>query len=177
MQANLRNVKLINGYNTIKLKAEQGITQWLCEMCSKQDSCKIRRAFVSVYDKVKTPIRSCNEFEPLISFVPPHKGFDRYFNTVRMHSAWARRVYEGQTVGFYCVKNQEIFGTGVIERVLVCDMQEVKNVHCRFSHLWGDDKVTCDDVADLFERKLKNMYGSGFIKNAKDFSVLYIRPK
>lgn len=173
--ANLRNVKLADGINTIKIASEKKVEQWLCEMCGELKTCKVKKCMDKLFDTIEAPVRSCKSFVPLIGFNPPHKGFDRPFNTIRLGPAWSRRVYKGQRVALYCTEESKIFGYGEIVDVKEASTEEMMKKHAKFNHIWGDTNRKRSAGEDML-KKLINMYGPNYVKRSDSFSVIYIKP-
>lgn len=176
MNSNLRKVKLLEtGNYTIARQQELIETDELCNYCGLSENCQIRNYLVEKKEIVDLKIRTCYSYRPLLSFKPPHLGFDgEETNTFRMGPAWFERVKIGQCLTLFDTALQRPFGEARVTRIYKGSLVDMCQQHAHRNHLML--QTPAEEAVLKMPKVLANMYGGGFVANAKFFSVVYFKP-
>ena len=148
---------------TLKIHDELGYTMktGMCSRCGHNDLCH------SQSDEVQT----CAAYMPVLAF-QSLAGCELSFNTVRLGSAWSKRVTPGKTVALVN-KAGEKLAEAVVEAVRVGPRTQMIAEHAAANHLMVARKAQKPN-AEL-TRVLRNLYGPNFLARAETMSVIYLR--
>lgn len=148
---------------TLKVHDELGYTMktGMCSRCGRNPLC------ASQSDEVST----CTAYMPVLAF-QSLAGCELSFNTVRLGSAWSKRVKPGQTVALVN-KAGEKLAEATVEAVRVGPRELMIAEHGAANHLMVARKATRPN-ADL-TRVLRNLYGPNFLARAETMTVIYLR--
>jgi len=182
---NMRRLKRIPAENgltfTLETRQEQLKDNLLCNYCGWKekvegyDSCK-------KYQKLKrfgtqglgVVIRSCNIYQPILTFRPPLGQYEGSFNTFRLGEAWYNRVSPGVICTLYNTVSGEVFGKAQVTETYHGDLGEMCEDHAHNNHLFiGEDEKKS---ADKMLHAIKQAYGHILDKKGKNpmCSVIYL---
>lgn len=148
---------------TLKVHEEHGYTMKtaMCSRCGYNELCGSKSDEVS----------ACKAYEPVLAF-QSLAGCELSFNTVRLGSAWSKRVKPGTTVALVN-KAGEKLASAVVEAVRVGPRTQMIAEHAASNHLMIARKAQRPN-AEL-TRVLRNLYGPNFLARAETMTVIYLR--
>lgn len=173
--------RLENGQFTTATKGElDRLNETLCAGCGAMNMCPVLKAADSVRDSaiakaygVKGAIKVCASFAPIFEF-QKSKGLDLdSFNTVRLGSAWHKRLRVNDRVSVNS-KKEGFLGFYIVTRLELCSMDELLEKHAAYNHMTIG--LEPDIVNHELLKALRSGYGSGYVARAESFSVIYMRP-
>lgn len=169
---NYTNVKRVGEYFSITNKQEsQRLDIELCTKCAALKTCSTRRKLKN-QKAIIAPVKRCNIFKPYIGF-SALDGLDaEEYNTVRVYSAWANRLREGDTVTIYDSLNDQVIEDRRVSRVYSGPKQEMLDEHAKFNHACLS--IESDHPQFLKELLIRSM-GKNFFNASDTASVIYLQ--
>lgn len=182
--ANMRRLKRIPADDglvyTLETEAEQRKDNLLCNYCgfklptAGHKGCKRFKELASHSGKgLGVIVRTCNIYQPILTFRPPLGAYEKEFNTFRLGSAWYNRVSKGTIVALYNVQSGEIFAKAEVTRMFHGALEEMCEEHASRNHLFIGDKK--GNVAERMEKGIRQAYGHIVKDSSVPCSVLYMR--
>lgn len=181
----MRSLKRIPGPNerliyTLENKTEQSNSKVLCDHCGAKTAsvgfpaCKTREALQHNSHKgIKLLIRACPDFEPLLTFRPPLKGFEGEFNTFRLGTAWYYRIGPGVTASLVDTSTNAVFGKAKVIEAIVGPLAEMCEEHAASNHaMLGVDPAL---AAVKMKKLIRQSYGMVEIDETSEVTVIYLR--
>lgn len=175
---NYRNLKFDpdTGYS-INTKAVHEKLENLCDSCGRRlkgsGGCLAFNSMKRLQAKgvAAMPV-SCKEFVPMINFaVTDHLDRDGLMNTMRLNGAWAGRCQPGGWVALVD-KQGEPLRFAVVRQSFAVGREVALRDHAERNHMALARGLKGKEAAEFMRRTLKNVYGTGFFKNAKQISVI-----
>lgn len=109
----------------------------------------------------------------VIGFSPPMMGFSGSFNTIRLGGAWAKRVSGGERILLMDIKNSAIFGSAVVEKVVVGKLNEVAIYHAANNHNQKD--LDAGGAPERLIAGFKKRYGPAKCSDTSKVTIIYMR--
>jgi hypothetical protein len=166
---NMRRLKRIPAQSgltfTLETAQERKKDNLLCNYCGWKEA-------VAGYDQCQTYsgleglrqeqglgiiIRTCQEFQPVLTFRPPLGQYESEFNTFRLGSAWYNRVSPGTIVALYDTTEQEIFGKAQVLETHHGSLQDMCEEHAHNNHLFLDRDPS--EAPEAMYGAISKMYG------------------
>jgi hypothetical protein len=120
-------------------------------------------------------VKSCQVYQPILTFRPPLLGLEGNFNTFRIGAAWAHRVAPGVIVGLGDRANGDrIFGKAIVRKVFYGDYETMCRKYAKDNHMLVESKMTRKAAAEKMAKIMRNAYGKIVVENAEDISVIYM---
>lgn len=109
----------------------------------------------------------------VIGFIPPMQGLEGSFNTFRLGGSLAKRLNVGDQVFLMDEKTKVVFGTAIVEDILVGQLGELCLIHGAKNHL---ELANAEEGASerLF-KYLQRIYGPHIATHVKKACVIYLR--
>lgn len=170
--SDMKWVKLVDGKHTVEPASHRTNRKELCEHCGISSVCKARSKLIEMEQlhKLKLGIRSCGQFRITLTF-RSNVGMDEVFNTIRLGSAWARRVEPGQIVNLRTTKGDKI-GIGEVISKYVAEFDDALSDHAHMNHV-GIGK---ENPVDVVKKELITAHGKNFVARADVLSIIYVKP-
>ena len=148
---------------TLKIHDELGYTMknGMCSRCGSNPLCASQ----------SSEVQTCTAYEPVLAF-QSLAGCELSFNTVRLGSAWSKRVTPGSIVALVN-KAGEKLAEAVVEAVRVGPREQMIAEHAGSNHLMVARKAQRPN-AEL-TRVLRNLYGPNFLVRSETMTVIYLR--
>lgn len=185
LKTNMRSLKRIPGPNdrlvyTLETKLQEARSKVLCDHCGHRaavagfPACETRtRLLENSQDGVKLLIRTCPDFEPLLTFRPPLKGFEGEFNTFRLGTAWYYRIGPGVTAALVDTSTSTIFAKAKVVDVVTGPLADMCEEHAQYNHaMFGLDP---DEAAEKMRKLIRQSYGMAEVDESSDVTVIYLR--
>jgi len=153
VDANLRYVVLEED-SLYRLRRKSGS---LCDHCGIRNSCNAH----------SNSVKTCSTYMPVIKFFDM-KGTDKPFNTMRLRSAWFKRVIKGQTVALVDKDNQ-VAGTALVTGKHVDTKENVLHSYYKENHMKPESP-------DEMEKILRRCNGNLFVNLAEEITVIELEP-
>lgn len=163
--SNMRRLKRIPGKDgltfTLETKQEQLKDNLLCNYCGWKekvegyDACKkYKRMERFGVQGLGVVIRSCDIYQPILTFRPPLGQYEESFNTFRLGSAWYNRVSPGTICALYNTVSGEIFGKAQVTETHHGDINEMCDEHAHNNHLFigGDPEEASGKMVDAIRQ-------------------------
>ncbi len=181
----MRSLKRIPGPKerliyTLENKGEQAKSKILCDHCGARDAapgyeaCKIYKDLHdNSHEGIKLLVRTCPDFEPLLTFRPPLIGFEGEFNTFRLGTAWYYRIGPDVRTALVDTSTNTIFAKAIVTDVFVGSLAEMCDEHAYMNHtMIGLDQ---DDASQKMRKVIKQVYGMAGIDDSSQMTVIYLR--
>lgn len=107
----------------------------------------------------------------VIDFSPPMEGFESFFNTFRLGTAWSKRVQVGERVLLMDNKLHTVFGIAEVVSIKVGPLGAMAAMHAAFNH---NQLGKADPARRLIEGTIKR-YGPHRTNVDKKYTVIYLR--
>lgn len=181
----MRSLKRIPGPNerliyTLENRTEQNNSKVLCDHCGAKTAaagfpaCKTREAIQQNSHKgIKLLIRACPDFEPLLTFRPPLKGFGGDFNTFRLGTAWYYRIGPGVKASLVDTSTNTVFGKAEVVEAVVGPLAEMCEEHAANNHAMLDIDPAL--AAEKMKKLIRQSYGMVEIDETSEVTVIYLR--
>lgn len=162
--------RLKGGVFTVDKASDSGRT--LCDYCATA-CCDVRAMLDETAARgTITLTSSCISYQPPLLFQNQHGLFDGS-NTLRLGSAWYKRVKKGDWIGLVDARSKEVFGEAKIGRVVCGTRDEIIAKHSRKNHLYFQDDIGKMEAAIKMRKLLPAIYGNLIFKNATTATVIY----
>lgn len=110
---------------------------------------------------------------PVVGFIPPVVGLEGEFNTIRLGGAYAKKLKEGDTVFLMDQKSLMVFGTAIVQRVLLGTLKSMCEEHGSANHTeLNNDAVGAPER--LF-KLVQKIYGPHIANETKKSCVIYMK--
>lgn len=176
MDMNLRSLRRQPGGGfTFVPKSQEGNRRNACDHCCLAEKCRVK-ANNDIHRSwgAGVIVQTCLEYQPPIGFQDA-KGLWDGANTLRLGSAWCKRVKTGDKVGLVNTKTGEVIGSATVSRVKCGPRDSIIFSHSKYNHLLISDKHTKRDAAAAITKMLPNIYGNLVWKNAKTATAIYFK--
>lgn len=186
LNTNMRHIKRIPGEGqlvyTLGDSREIPVKEILCNYCGWRDDlegydkCSI---FAEVQGRkaigVKTVLKHCRFFQPILMFKDSDGRFDGTFNTFRLGSSWYNRVSPGSVCVLYATATNQIFGKAVVTETHHGSLEEMCEEHAINNHAI-ESGLNKEQAAALMYAAIGDAYAPlmGDAENMKS-SVIYLR--
>lgn len=170
---NLRSLRKDGEKFTVSPKSVLDKQRHLCNHCAYNSDCKhAKRAADARQEMIESRVLECAGYSTPIGFSDLTGLDSEDFNTLRLGSAWAKRVEDQQEVGLVCTKTGELVGRKKVVRVVVGPKDQIVKDHAYKNHLMlGKKKRT---AAIEMAKKLPNIYGNLIYKNNDMMTAIYL---
>jgi hypothetical protein len=185
LNTNMRSLKRIPGPNerliyTLENRAEQNNSKILCDHCGAKTAaagfpaCKTREAIQQNSHKgIKLLIRACPDFEPLLTFRPPLRGFEGEFNTFRLGTAWYYRIGPGVKASLVDTSTNQVFGKAEVIEAIVGPLAEMCGEHAMNNHAMLG--IAPELAAEKMKKLIRQSYGMVEMDESSEVTVIYLR--
>ena len=143
----------------------------LCDYCGQIATCRLKHKKAINWEKKS--LKDCTEFQPVLTFRPPLKGFDGYFNTFRLGPAWSKRLVGGVIVALFDTKNGHVFAKAKVIETFIGDKCDMALKHGKNNHLMVDHQCE-DSVQDKMLKILRNAFGKLIYESHSQATVIYL---
>ncbi len=169
---NYANVKRDGQFFSIATKPErERFNVELCDKCANVKACSIKKKLDKL-TAVRVPVKQCAVFSPYITF-SALDGLDLpQYNTIRPHSAWAKRLSVGDKVVAYNSKTKSVIDTRTVTQVTHGPKAQMLQEHARFNHTVLNQDI--DDPVAHLTKVLINSMGKNFYNASDELSVIYL---
>jgi len=158
MEVNLSLVRGEKGRSFLPpTTVKRGIT--ICQYCTMEPHCEL------------SAVESCSLFVPPIGFRSIH-GLEARFSTIRMGSAWSRRVKRGSIVGLVQLDPLKRIGLARIRRIQSGSLDEMVLASAHTNHTYLGLKMTKAEKREKLRRLVRNLHGSFVLEPGQQFTVL-----
>ncbi|MCG5512785.1 hypothetical protein [Ectothiorhodospira shaposhnikovii] len=148
-------------------------TRLLCDHCGRQGRCLDEAGRREIFDHLR--IKSCHRFIPIFAFRPPLVGFEDEFNTFRMGTAWARRIFPGSVVTLLDTKSESLFAAASVTRVYSGSIDDMATLYAAQNHLAKAGLIEKDNAAQSMKATLRKMYGNLIYSQNKNATVVFMK--
>lgn len=107
----------------------------------------------------------------VIDFSPPMEGFESFFNTFRLGTAWSKRVQVGERVLLMDNKLHTVFGAAEVAAIHVGKLGEMAAQHAALNH----NQLGKEDAAGRLIEGTIRRYGPHRTNVDKKYTVIYLR--
>lgn len=180
--SNMRRLKRIPADGklvyTLETEADRKRDNLLCHYCAWKLpfdgylQCPTFKRLYHYSDNIGLLVRTCSEFQPILTFRPPTRGLDRTFNTFRLGTAWANRLSAGNTVGLMDAVEQKMLGKARVLSVFSGHIQEMCDEHADQNHaMLGTDRAT---ASERMMKLIRQSYGKLPLAQTDQVTVIYL---
>jgi hypothetical protein len=185
LKTNMRSLKRIPGPNdrlvyTLETKLEEARGKVLCDHCGFRNAtagysaCITRaRLLENSQEGVKLLIRTCPDFQPLLTFRPPLRGFEDDFNTFRLGTAWYYRIGPGVKAALVDTSTNAIFAKAEVVDVVTGPLAEMCEEHAQYNHAMLH--LNPDEAAEKMRKLIRQSYGMVEVDESSEVTVIYLR--
>lgn len=109
-----------------------------------------------------------------LDFAPPFVGLDRkIFNTIRLGTAWSKRLKPKDEVYIQSSKDKLITSKATVESVEVGTVGELLLLHAQYNH----NEIESEDglAAERLYKFMLKLYGPHIVNLQKKATVIYLR--
>lgn len=152
----------------------------ICDHCAATKpvvgfkSCGIFEANKALAKNNISPIyKSCAFFQPTISFRPKIVGVDGRFNTIRIGSAWSRKLHPGVVVALMNSETSEVFAKAEVESVVLGPLEQMLHLHARYNH--SVLTVPSEEAPARLKSAIAKAYGEKVLEGNPETSVIYLK--
>lgn len=159
--------------------APQGVlssAEPLCGYCGA-DACKIKEAIAAALrgGTADAPVMRCRAFVPVISFSVLDGVNLEAWNTIRIGTAWSRRLAPGSKIAVMDLKLGRIVREMRVERVVTGTIGSLCDGHGFMNHAALAKGWPGSVAGEQMRRVLRNAYGSRFAAPDKDATAIYLK--
>ena len=170
---NLRSLRKDGEKFTVSPKSVLEKQRHLCSHCAYSSDCKhAKRSAEARQELIESRVLECGGYSTPIGFSNLTGLDSESFNTLRLGSAWAKRVQDGQEIGLVCTKTGELVGRKKVVRVVVGPKDRIINDHAYKNHLMLGMKRGA--AAKKMAKVLPGIYGNLIYKNNKMMTAIYL---
>lgn len=185
LNTNMRSLKRIPGPDkrliyTLENKSEQGKAKLLCEHCGARTpagsypACDVHESLRRHQDAgIKLLVRTCPQFEPLLTFRPPLRGFMADFNTFRLGTAWYYRIGVGVRAALVDTLTCKVFAKAVVTSVEQGPLDQMCREHAHNNHAMLEFEP--HEAAARMKKLIRQSYGLIEISDDSPITVIYLR--
>ncbi|OAB55685.1 hypothetical protein AY600_02075 [Phormidium willei BDU 130791] len=160
LSTNYRRLKSIDGLYSFETAAELK-AESLCSACWRH-TCFTREVIGSLNEsnEVLTTVKRCQHFIPALTFFATD-GLDApAFNTIRLGTAWDKRLHQGGEVALLLVKTGMIFATVEVVSTVAGNLYDLCHRYAHKNHmLLGSAPGTVTDaMLSIMRRANGSMY-------------------
>lgn len=124
-------------------------------------------------NNIRPIYKSCAFFQPTITFKPKILGVDDRFNTIRIGSAWSKKLHPGVVVALANSDNMEVFSKAEVEEVFIGPLYKMLEDHAHMNH--SVLHVPREDAPKRLEQAIIKAYGEKVLEGNPETSVIYLR--
>ncbi len=124
-------------------------------------------------NNVRPMYRSCGFFQPTISFKPKIVGMEDRFNTIRIGSAWSKKLHSHLVVALMNSDTSEIFAKAEVESVFIGPLDKMLEEHAKNNHSVLNGPAS--EAPGRLRRAIEKIYGEKVLEGNPESSVIYLK--